>query len=93
MKVNLGIAKAIVCSGITNDGYSKSKVNPCYVCIFGVMANSVLCVQCGKWIHGRCAGVQRLLQRFQGILRAENVTGILERQLCMVNSYVITWKQ
>ena len=20
-----------------------------------VMANSVLCVQCGKWIHGRCA--------------------------------------
>ena len=22
------------------------------------MANSVLCVQCGKWIHGRCARVK-----------------------------------
>ena len=22
------------------------------------MSNSVLCVQCGKWIHGRCAGMK-----------------------------------
>ena len=22
------------------------------------MASSVLCVQCGKWIHSRCAGVK-----------------------------------
>ena len=28
-----------------------------------VKANSVLCLQCGKWIHGRCAGVKRLLPK------------------------------
>ena len=24
------------------------------------MANSVLCIKCGKWIHGRCAKVKRV---------------------------------
>ena len=24
------------------------------------MANSVLCVQCGKWIHSRCARIKRV---------------------------------
>ena len=24
-----------------------------------VMANSVLCVRCGKWFHGRCVSVNR----------------------------------
>ena len=32
------------------DGFSKSKVGSCGVCSLGVMASSVLCVQCGKWI-------------------------------------------
>ena len=27
------------------------------------MANSVLCVKCGKWIHGRCAKVKRVTPR------------------------------
>ena len=27
-----------------------------------VKTDSVLCVQCGKWIHGRCAGVKRVTQ-------------------------------
>ena len=27
------------------------------------MANSVLCVKCGKWIHGRCAKVKRVTLR------------------------------
>ena len=38
---------------ITKDGLSKSKVDPCGVCILRVEENSILCVQCGKWIHGR----------------------------------------
>ena len=29
-------------------------VDPCGAYNFRVKANSVLCVQCGKWIHGRC---------------------------------------
>ena len=27
------------------------------------MANSVLCVKCGKWIHGRCVKVKRVIPR------------------------------
>ena len=40
---------------ITKDGMSKSKVDPCGLCSLRVKANSVLCLQCGKWIHSRCS--------------------------------------
>ena len=55
LKVNLGKITVMVCSGIIKDGVSKSKVDPCWVCSLRVKANSVLCLQCGKLIHGRCA--------------------------------------
>ena len=29
-----------------------------------VKANSVLCLQCGKWIHCRCAIMKRLIRKF-----------------------------
>ena len=58
LKVNLGKTKVVVCGGITEDGMSKSNVDPC-----GVKANSVFYVQCGKWIHSRCAGVKRVTPR------------------------------
>ena len=48
LKVNLGKSKVTVCSGITKDGMSKSKVDPCGICSLRVKANSVLCVHCGK---------------------------------------------
>ena len=54
--VNLGKTKLVVRGSITKDGLSKSNVDPCGVCSFGfVKANSVLSVQCGERIHGRCA--------------------------------------
>jgi len=53
LKVNLGKTKAMV-SG-TDDELSAGKVDPCGVCGKRVMANSVLCTNCGKWIHGRFA--------------------------------------
>ena len=55
LKVNLGKTKVMVSSGNTQDGLSKSNVGSCGVCSLRVKANSVLCVQCGRWIHGRCA--------------------------------------
>ena len=58
-KVNLGKIKVFVCGGITKDGMCKSKDDPCGVCGLRVKASSVLCLQCGKWIHGRCAGMKR----------------------------------
>ena len=64
LKVNLGKIKVMVCGGITKDGMSKSKVDPCGVCTLRVKANSVLCLQFGKWIHGRCAGMKRVTPNF-----------------------------
>ena len=59
LKVSLWKTKVIVCGGITEDGMSKSNADPCGVCSLRVKANSVLCLWCGKWIHGRCAGVRK----------------------------------
>ena len=63
-KVNLGKTKVIVCGGITQDDMPKSNVDPCEVCSFRVKANSIMYLQCGKWIHGRCAGVIMLTPMF-----------------------------
>ena len=60
MKVNLGKTKVNVSGSITKDGMSKSKVDACGVCSLRAKANSVLCEQCGKWIHGRCHRVKRV---------------------------------
>ena len=64
LKVNLERSKVMVCSSITQDGLSKSNVCPCVVCSLRVKANSVWCLQCGKWIHGRCARIKRLTKKF-----------------------------
>ena len=64
LKVCLGKTKVMVCGGITKDGMSKSKVDPCGVCSLRVMSNYVLCLQCGKWIHGRCAGAKKVSPEF-----------------------------
>ena len=54
----------MVCGGITKDGMSKSKVGPCGVCSLRVKVNSVLCLHCGKWIRGRCAGMKRVNPKY-----------------------------
>ena len=33
----------------------KSKVDPCAKCGKRMMANLMLCTNCGKWVHGRWA--------------------------------------
>ena len=64
LKVSLGKTKVMVCGGITMDGISKSKVDPFGVCYLRVKANSVMCLQCDKWIHGRCAGMKNVTPKF-----------------------------
>ena len=61
LKVNFGKTKVVV-SGAEGE-VSVSKVDPCGICGKQVMANSVLCVKCGKWIHGRCPKVKRVTSR------------------------------
>ena len=50
LKVNLGKTKVLV-SGAEGE-ITVSKIDPCGICGKQVMANSVLCVKCGKWIQG-----------------------------------------
>ena len=47
----------MVSGGITMDGLSKSNVYQYGVHGLRVKVNFALCVQCGQWIHGICAGV------------------------------------
>ena len=47
----------MVGSGNTQDGLHKSKVDPYGVCSLRAKTNSVLCAQCGRWIHSGCTGV------------------------------------
>ena len=61
LKVNLGKTKVMVCGGITKDC---NKIGSCGVCSLREKANSVLCVQCGNWIHGRCARMKSVTSKF-----------------------------
>ena len=65
LKVNLEKTKAMISDSITKDGMSKSKVDPCGVCSWRVKSNSDLCLWCGEWIYGRCAGVKRLTPKIK----------------------------
>ena len=58
LKVNLKKTKVMV-SDLKGE-VLKSKVNPCAKCAKRVMANSVMCTKCGKWVHGRFAKMKRV---------------------------------
>ena len=49
---------------ITKGWLSLSKAFLCEICCLGVMANSVLCVRCGKSIHSRYAKMIRKTSMF-----------------------------
>ena len=75
LKVNLGKMKVVV-SGAKGE-MSVSKLDPCGICEKRVMANSVLCVKCGKWIHGRSMKVKRVTPK----LRRDFVCGGCKKQV------------
>ena len=64
LKVNLGKTTLMVRGGITKDSLSKSKVDMFDVCSLKAKANSVLCVQHGKWIHNKCVRVKMVTSKF-----------------------------
>ena len=61
LKVNVGKTKVVV-SGAEGE-VTVSKVDPCGICGKQVMANSVLCLKCRKWMRGRCVKVKRVTLR------------------------------
>ena len=60
LKVILGKPKVMVNEGITKDGLSKSKVDTYGIYRLSVRVSIILCVQCGKWFHSRCASMSRV---------------------------------
>ena len=52
-----------VSSDIAMDGLSKGIVYP-WVCNLRVKVNLILCVQCGRLIHGKCAEVKWVSPEF-----------------------------
>ena len=65
LKVNIEKTKLLVSGGTCNTVVQTGRY-PCGVCGRGVGVNSVLCGDCGKWVHQRCSGLQnvRLARNF-----------------------------
>ena len=42
-------------------------------------ATSVLCVQCGKWMHDRCAGVMAVTSKFSGNFASMKCEGNIKK--------------
>ena len=59
--MNLGKTKVVV--SWAEGEVTVSKVDPCGICGKRVMANSVLCVKCRKWMRGRRVKVKRVTLR------------------------------
>ena len=80
MKVNIKKTKVMV--GGSKGEVLKSKVDPCAKYGKRVMANSVMCTKCGKWVHGRCAKMKRvtstLAKGFVNELCVDTKEGIVE---------------
>ena len=80
LKVNLKKTKVMV-SGWKGE-VLKSTVDPYAKCGKKVMANSMMCTKCGKWVHGRCAKMKRVTSTvakgFVCKLRVNTKEGILE---------------
>ena len=60
LKINIDKTKILV-SGKEGLTPLPSGKYPCGVCARGVGVNSVLCTECGKWVHKRCSGLQNVL--------------------------------
>ena len=93
LKVNHGKTKVMVCGVITKGEISKSNVDPRDVCGLRVTANSVLCLQCGKWIHGRCAGMRRVAPKCLLNFQCRKCEGFIGESVVQKIIYVMKWKQ
>ena len=89
LKIKHEKIKVVVTGGIANDVLSKSNVHQCVIFCLGVNANSILCVQCGKWIHSRCDRVKRVPKILIKILLPGNMKEILDIQWSNNKGYVV----
>ena len=66
LKVNLKKTKVMV-SGLKGE-VLMIVVDPCAKSGKRMMANSVMCTKCGKWVHGRRPKMKRVISLWQKIL-------------------------
>ena len=76
LKINTRKTKVMV-SGSEEELF-KSKIDPCGVRGRRVMVNSVLCIKCGNWVHGRCAKIKRATARLAMHFIRSKCKGIIE---------------
>ena len=60
LNVNPEKTKVKASGSIMKDDVSNSNVYLCRVCSLRVKGYLVLCVQCGKCFHSKCAGIKRV---------------------------------
>ena len=58
LKVNVGKNKMMVSE--MEGEIVLSKIDPCGICGKRVGSNAMCCIQCTKWIHGRCAKMKKV---------------------------------
>ena len=61
LRVNINKTKVMKCFADADVRVETGKY-PCGVCGTGVGSNSILCVECGKWIHRKCSGIKGILR-------------------------------
>jgi hypothetical protein len=79
LKVNMRKTKVMV----SGEGGERvvSTIDPCGVCDKRVKANSVLCMECKKWVHKRCSGVKGALKEVEGTFKCKRcVSGMINRE-------------
>ena len=61
LRVNAGKTMVMQCR-ISRVQSEDSREHPCGVCRKGVVRNSILCVECLRWVHKRCSGIKGKLK-------------------------------
>ena len=59
MRVNAGETRDRWCQVRKGQQVDDSGMHPCGVHRKGVGSNSILCVECLRWVHKRCSGISR----------------------------------
>ena len=61
LRVNAGKTKVMWCQ-VSKDQAEDSGEHPCGVCRKGVGDNSILCIECFRWVHKRCSVISGKLK-------------------------------
>ena len=77
LKINMEKTKVMEIGEEQSNSKVKPKCEwPCGVCDGGVGSNSILCIKCNRWVHGRCSGIKGSLKKFDGAFICRKCMGL-----------------